>query len=90
MAQKLSEQEKKQIRLFDAYKNVFSSPMGKAVLGDMMAKFHVKHPVRGDDPYDTYFRDGQRSVVLHIMGHLQLETKEYKEILLSRESDYEI
>ncbi len=47
-----------------AYKAVFSTNDGKIVMDDLCKRFHVAGPVFSPDPYETAFRDGQRTVVL--------------------------
>lgn len=69
---------KAQDNLAQSYQRVFSTPDGKKVLEHLMTCFHVRTIAKGMDPYDTYFRDGQRSVVMHILGHLDLNLKEFR------------
>jgi len=74
-------QEKEIISLSATYKSFFSGPEGRKILEDMMDKFHVRSVAKGTDPYDTYFKDGQRSVVMHIMGHLNMNADKWRRIL---------
>lgn len=57
------------------YKKVFEADEGQRVLRDLMIGFNFGHNVYapGDDPMTVAFRDGQRSVVLHILHTLGIE-----------------
>tara|TARA_R100000458_G_C8138666_1_gene150785 strand:+ start:128 stop:355 length:228 start_codon:yes stop_codon:yes gene_type:complete len=57
--------------LWAAYKTVFNSADGEVVLHDLETRFHIETPVFSNDPYETAFRDGQRSVVLLIRSLLR-------------------
>lgn len=59
-----------------AYKNVFNSSEGRAVLLDLMNKFHVIH-THGGDPY----KEGQRSVVLEIMYQSSINLVEFDKLM---------
>ena len=51
------------------YKNTFiDSEHGDRVLSDLIKRFHVLKPIVEGDSIDRAFNEGQRSVVLHIMG----------------------
>jgi hypothetical protein len=77
--------------LFQRYKTVFSSPDGQKILEDLMTLFHVRSIAKGVDPYDTYFRDGQRSVVMHILGHLSLNLEQYRKLITKNDgADHDI
>ena len=53
------------------YKTVFSTNDGKIVMDDLAKRFHVASPVWSADPYETAFRDGQRTVVLFLNQQMQ-------------------
>ena len=53
------------------YKVLFSSNDGKIVLDELAKRFHMATPVFSADPYETAFRDGQRSVVLFLNQQMQ-------------------
>ena len=57
--------------LRSAYKHILESDDGAVVLDDLELRFHIRSPVFSNDPYETAFRDGQRSVVLFIMNMLK-------------------
>lgn len=52
--------------LKEAYAFLFGETDGDTVLEDLEARFHVHAPTFSADPYETAFREGQRSVVLFI------------------------
>ena len=54
-----------------SYKIVFDSNDGKIVMDDLAKRFHVASPVFSQDPYETAFRDGQRTVVLFLNQQCQ-------------------
>ena len=56
--------------IWGAYKTLFATDDGDVVLRDLEARFHISSPVFSNDPYETAFRDGQRSVVLLIQSML--------------------
>lgn len=58
------------------YKKVFGSDAGKAVLFDLMNRFHVLNE-HGGDP----FKEGQRSVALHIFKKCKIDLKEFDKLL---------
>ena len=57
--------------IWGAYKTLFATDDGDVVLRDLEARFHIDTPVFSNDPYETAFRDGQRSVVLLISSMLR-------------------
>ena len=55
------------------YKEVFGTNSGKLVLADMMKRFGVfRNSYRHDDPHGTSYCEGQRSVVLDLLRHMNL------------------
>lgn len=59
-----------------SYKNFFGDDHGKAVLFDLMNKFHVLNTHSGDA-----FKEGQRSVVLWIMQQTHCDLAQLDKIL---------
>lgn len=55
-----------------AYRDAFSTPAGKQVLRDLMSRFHVASTTFTLEGSETYIREGQRMVVLHIMEMLRI------------------
>lgn len=54
-----------------AYAETFTTGWGDQVLTDLQDTFHVYSPMFSIDPYALAFREGQRSVVLEIMGAIE-------------------
>jgi hypothetical protein len=51
-----------------AYKLLLNTDDGIEILEDLALRFHVRSPVFSENPYETAFRDGQRSVVLYLQN----------------------
>ncbi len=62
--------------LLIAYKNVFGSTEGKTVLFDLMNRFHILNPHRGNE-----LSEGERSVVLHIMKQCRISLQQFDELM---------
>lgn len=67
------------------YKAVFSSPAGEGVLRDLLRRFHMLRPSYepGMDAAELAFREGQRSVVTHVLTMLRLNERDLDTILQS-------
>lgn len=59
-----------------AYKKVFGTPEGKEVLFDLCNRFHILNG-HGGDPH----KEGQRSVVLDILGNTHRSMEEFDKLL---------
>ena len=59
-----------------SYKKTFSSPEGKAVLFDLMNRFHVLNPHQGSE-----YSEGQRSTVLHVMNRVGVNIEQLDQML---------
>lgn len=75
------EQLKNQDALFQRYQRVFSTPEGQKVLQDLANNFHVFGIAKGDNSHDTYFRDGQRSVIMHILAYLSMDLNKFRGLM---------
>ena len=65
------------------YKGTFRGPAGEAVLADLARRFHLTRPSYepGMDAAEAAFREGQRSVVLHILTMLRLSEADIQRML---------
>jgi len=63
-------------QLIISYKKFFASAEGKDVLFDLMNKFHILNS-HGGDP----IKEGQRSVVLHVLSKANVDLAQYDRIL---------
>jgi len=57
--------------LKEAYAFIFGETDGDTVLDDLENRFHCHSPTFSADPYETAFREGQRSVVLFIKSMME-------------------
>ena len=60
------------------YKTLFATADGQRVIEDLEHRFHIHGSTFGNDPAETAYREGQRTVVLFIKAML-LETKTIQE-----------
>jgi hypothetical protein len=71
-----------------SYQKVFSSEDGQVVLHDMMGVFHFYSTTATPDPHETSFNEGQRSVILSILGILKVDSEKYtKNIMKIKENN---
>jgi hypothetical protein len=56
------------LELHQAYRRVFESEDGKTVLRDLVERGHVLHAAFSSDAGRTEFHEGQRSMVVHVIG----------------------
>ena len=54
-----------------ANKFILESNDGEVIMEDLELRFHIRTPVFSNDPYETAFRDGQRSVILFMQNMLK-------------------
>lgn len=73
---------KKKISIIAAYKEVFSSHLGKIVLLDLMKSHYVNGTTFDPDNTNlTILREGERNVVLRILNRMKVDVKElYKNL----------
>ena len=57
--------------LRSAYKFILESNDGEVIMDDLGLRFHIHAPVFSNDPHETAFRDGQRSVVLFMQNMIK-------------------
>ena len=55
----------------DLYKEVFTTTQGERVLGDLGARFCLESSTFSADPYETAYREGQRTVLLFIKSMIR-------------------
>lgn len=76
----MSDQDTNKLALADAYKEAFSGIAGEMVLNDLMTNHHILGSTfHKDNVNATLYNEGQRSVVLRIMGVLNIDTNVLKE-----------
>lgn len=60
------------------YRYALTTAEGLTILEDLQKRFHINTPTFSEDPYETAYREGQRTVVLFIenMMREQIEPTE--------------
>lgn len=90
----MSEEQKKRGDLakkkYLAYREFFLSEHGEEILTDLMRATGFTTTVVGKDPYETYYNEGRRSVLLQIIQTAKLKPKEIDKLTkkLDEENDY--
>lgn len=74
------------------YKAVFNNPTGKEVLNDLMNLFcfgntTMSKGAMGVDPHLSMFKEGQRTVVLHILATTKLDLLDRAEDMIERQNE---
>jgi len=59
-----------------AYREFFTSDYGEEILTDLMRAAHFQHSTVGSTPYETYYNEGRRSLLLQIIQTAQLDNKQ--------------
>jgi hypothetical protein len=59
-----------------AYREFFTSEQGEEILTDLMRAAHFHTITIGKDPYETYFNEGRRSLLLQIFQTAKLDNKQ--------------
>ena len=54
-----------------AYKFILEHNDGQVVMDDLGLRFHIRASTFGVDPYETAYREGQRSVILFMQSMLR-------------------
>jgi hypothetical protein len=62
-----------------AYKNLFNSPEGMLVLGDLMQSHGMMSPSFRGDVNQAIFKEGERNVVLRILAILKVDETQLRE-----------
>lgn len=68
-----------QLKIVNAYQEIFKTEFGKVVLKDLEVSFDRDVFVKGD-PYETHLRIGRRDVVLRIKEMINMEFEPVKEV----------
>lgn len=79
MTKTVDQLRQEEIRLVRAYRNLFSTPDGIAVLDHMRELFGNRTSIVPGDSYMTHAREGAREVVLHIEQQISLGAKQEDE-----------
>lgn len=71
---------------FRDYIEVFNSVAGQEVLKDLMLHCNFASSVISDNPHITYFNEGKRDVVLHILSVLRITPSQIKDFIVEDNS----
>lgn len=64
----------------NAYRRLFSTEDGQLVLRDLMRSCRLYSPSVGKDPYETYFNEGMRAVVLRVMETAKIDENQIENL----------
>lgn len=64
-----------QVELRRSYKLLLESDDGKKILKDLKRRYFIQGTTFSNDPYETAYCEGQRTVVLFLLSMLQDEIK---------------
>ena len=86
---KATKRSTKAAQTINAYRRLFSTDDGQVVLKDLMQSCYLSRSIIGPSVHDTYFNEGVRSVVLRILGTVNMDEKQIERIIIemNRESD---
>jgi hypothetical protein len=84
------EKQEKGKRLVAQYKQVFSTPEGKAVLFDLMKGNYIvaSDPHVPGDPYATHVNIGQANVVKKILHIIKMDPEKFFQLVEEQESQH--
>ena len=54
-----------------AYRTLLNTKDGQIVMKDLQARYHINGSTFSQDPNETAYREGQRTVVLFLLSMLQ-------------------
>ena len=78
----MGEQKKQDLakKKYRAYREFFTSEQGEEILSDLMRSAHYLDTTIGGTPYETYFNEGRRSILLQIIQTAKLDNKQIERI----------
>lgn len=63
------------------YQAVFGSEDGRDVLKHMMRATHIMNTTLSDSPYETHFKEGERSFLLRILTIMKVDPEQMLSLL---------
>ena len=82
--------EKKIADIIVQYQKTFDTDEGKAVLLDLIKSCGILTTTYSNDPYETAYREGERSVVLRILKTINTDPAKIMELMkLGNQKDIE-
>ena len=64
----MASEDDKLKQLKQDYKNTFSTKEGDAVIADLKSAYYHRGSYSKNDPHETSYREGQRSVIVRIIN----------------------
>lgn len=64
-------------KIAEAYRDLWQTPQGRVVLGDLLMSCHVFEPSFAPDALSTAFREGERNIGLRIARYLDMQPQAF-------------
>lgn len=80
----MNEEQKTQTlakKKYIAYREFFTSESGEEILSDLMRATNFLTTTMGTTPYETYFNEGRRSLLLQIIQTAKLDNKQINRLM---------
>lgn len=74
--EKLKDKARKRVSIVASYKELFSTPLGKKVLHDMINAHRMIRSTFSKDPMEMALREGERNVILRILTKMGTDPNE--------------
>jgi hypothetical protein len=74
-------------RVIRAYREVFNSEAGQIVLEDLIKSCHVLHSTFDPNTNETYYKEGERSVVIRILKTVNIDPFKFQEMIKKGQSE---
>lgn len=84
-----SKRSKAAASTINAYRRLFASEDGQIVLKDLMNSCAMSRSVIGRDIQETYFNEGRRSVILGLIGTINMDTKKVEQLIVEMNREAE-
>jgi hypothetical protein len=76
--------------IIKSYSTVFDTPEGKKVLADLCSNGFIDTPsIDVNNPYQTAYNEGRRSMALHILNALQITNESLQRMYNKNEGTYD-
>lgn len=77
----LNKRAKAASKTITAYRRLFSTEDGQIVLQDLMSSCFLTRSTIGTTPYETYYNEGARAIVLRLIQQANLDEKQVERII---------
>jgi hypothetical protein len=71
----------------NAYRRLFSTEDGKTVLADMAKSCFLSRSVISTTPHESYFNEGRRSVILGLLGTINMTEQQVADMVVAMNQD---